>query len=44
LVDFQTVLQTQRTLLSAEDSLASGRTELSNDHVRLVKAMGGGWP
>ena len=42
-VDFQTVLQTQRTLLSAEDSLASGRTELSNDHVRLVKAMGGGW-
>ncbi|MDD2809066.1 efflux transporter outer membrane subunit [Rhodoferax sp.] len=43
LVDFQTVLQTQRTLLSAQDSLASLQAELSNDHVRLVKAMGGGW-
>jgi outer membrane protein TolC len=43
LVDFQTVLQTQRTLLSAQDSLASLQADLSSNHVRLIKAMGGGW-
>ncbi len=43
LIDFQTVLQTQRTLLSAQDSHANQQAQLSNDHVRLIKAMGGGW-
>ena len=43
LIDFQTVLQTQRTLLGAQDSLASVQADLSSDHVRLIKAMGGGW-
>ncbi len=43
LIDFQTVLQTQRTLLTAQDSRASLQAQLSNDHVRLIKAMGGGW-
>jgi NodT family efflux transporter outer membrane factor (OMF) lipoprotein len=43
LVDFQTVLQTQRTLLGAQDSVASLQADLSSDHVRLIKAMGGGW-
>ena len=43
LIDFQTVLQTQRTLLSAQDSVASIQADLSSDHVRLIKAMGGGW-
>jgi outer membrane protein TolC len=43
LVDFQTVLQTQRTLLSTQDSVASLQAEISADHVRLVKALGGGW-
>ncbi|MDD2924890.1 efflux transporter outer membrane subunit [Rhodoferax sp.] len=43
LIDFQTVLQTQRTLLSSQDSVASLQAELSADHVRLVKALGGGW-
>jgi len=43
LIDFQTVLQTQRTLLSAQDSVASLQAGISADHVRLVKAMGGGW-
>jgi len=43
LVDFQTVLQTQRTLLSAQDSLASARADQSADYVRLVKAVGGAW-
>ena len=43
LIDFQTVLQTQRTLLSAQDNVASLQAELSSGHVRLIKAMGGGW-
>jgi NodT family efflux transporter outer membrane factor (OMF) lipoprotein len=43
LIDFQTVLQTQRTLLSTQDSVASLQASISADHVRLVKAMGGGW-
>ncbi len=43
LIDFQTVLQTQRTLLSAQDSLAGTQADISADHVRLYKALGGGW-
>jgi multidrug efflux system outer membrane protein len=43
LIDFQTVLQTQRTLLTAQDSVASTSADLSADHVRLYKALGGGW-
>ncbi len=43
LVDFQTVLDTQRSLLSTQDSVASTQAELSADHVRLYKALGGGW-
>jgi NodT family efflux transporter outer membrane factor (OMF) lipoprotein len=43
LIDFQTVLQTQRSLLSAQDSVASLQAGLGADHVRLVKALGGGW-
>lgn len=43
LIDFQTVLQTQRTLLSAQDSVASTQANISAEHVRLYKALGGGW-
>lgn len=43
LIDFQTVLDTQRTLLNVQDSLASAQTELAINHVRLYKALGGGW-
>ena len=43
LVDFQTVLETQRTQLSTQDSVASASADLSADHVRLYKALGGGW-
>jgi len=43
LIDFQTVLDTQRTRLSAQDSVASTQAALSADHVRLYKALGGGW-
>lgn len=43
LVDFQTVLDTQRTLLNSQDSLANAEAAISNDHIRLYKALGGGW-
>ena len=43
LVDFQTVLDTQRTRLSTQDSVAGALADVSADHVRLYKALGGGW-
>jgi NodT family efflux transporter outer membrane factor (OMF) lipoprotein len=43
LVDFQVVLETQRTLLSTQDSVANANADVSSDHVRLYKALGGGW-
>jgi multidrug efflux system outer membrane protein len=43
LVDFQTVLQTQRTQLGAQGEVASVSADVSSDHVRLYKALGGGW-
>lgn len=43
LIDFRSVLETQRTLLSTQDSVESTRASLSSDHVRLYKALGGGW-
>jgi multidrug efflux system outer membrane protein len=43
LVDFQVVLQTQRTLLGTQDGLASAGADVSSDHVILYKALGGGW-
>lgn len=43
LIDFQTVLDTQRTLLNAQESVAISSAGLSTDYVRLYKALGGGW-
>ena len=43
LIDFQTVLDTQRTLLNVQDNVASAETDLATSHVRLYKALGGGW-
>ncbi len=43
LVDFQTVLETQRSQLSSQDSVASATVDVATDHVRLYKALGGGW-
>jgi NodT family efflux transporter outer membrane factor (OMF) lipoprotein len=43
LIDFQTVLETQRTRLGTQDSVASANASLGADHVRLYKALGGGW-
>ena len=43
LVDFQIVLETQRTQLGTQDALATAGADLSSDYVRLYKALGGGW-
>lgn len=43
LIDFLTVLDAQRTRLSAQDSLAISDAEIVSNLVRLYKALGGGW-
>lgn len=43
IIDFQAVLDTQRTVLSVEDALVSTRADASAAIVRLYKALGGGW-
>lgn len=42
-VDFQTMLDSERTVINAEDSHASVRLEVLNAAVDLYKAVGGGW-
>ncbi len=42
-VDFQKVLDTDRTRLSAEDGLASADADVLTAVVQLYKALGGGW-
>lgn len=44
LADFQQVLETQRTQLSAEDALATAQAAVLTSLVQLYKALGGGWP
>jgi NodT family efflux transporter outer membrane factor (OMF) lipoprotein len=41
--DFQKVLDTDRTRLSAEDGLASADADLLTAVIQLYKALGGGW-
>ena len=43
LIDFQTVLSTQQSLLTVQDTLASSEAEVTSDLIRLYKALGGGW-
>lgn len=43
LVDFQSVLETQRSLIGTQDSEASAKADIAADHVRLFKALGGSW-
>ena len=43
LIDFQSVLDTERSVLSIEDSLASTRADGISALIRLYKALGGGW-
>ncbi|MHB8110947.1 MAG: efflux transporter outer membrane subunit [Syntrophorhabdaceae bacterium] len=43
LIDFQAVLDSQRTLLSVKDNLATSQGAVIANLVRLYKALGGGW-
>lgn len=43
LTDFQTVLDTQRTVLTVEDSVAATKGDRMTALIQLYKALGGGW-
>ena len=43
LSDFRDVLDSQRSLLSLQDSVASSQAQVVTDLIRLYKALGGGW-
>ena len=42
-VDYQNMLDAERTLLSAEDSYATAKLEMLTAQVNLYRALGGGW-
>ncbi|GAB3551404.1 efflux transporter outer membrane subunit [Noviherbaspirillum agri] len=42
-IDFQTVLDTERSVLAIEDSLAAAQADGAAASIRLYKALGGGW-
>jgi len=42
-IDFQSVLDTERSVLTIEDSLASTRADGVLALIKLFKALGGGW-
>jgi multidrug efflux system outer membrane protein len=41
--DFLTVLDAERTLLSAQDLLAASETRTATTLIAVYKALGGGW-
>lgn len=43
LVDFQSVIDTQRSLLTLQDQLVTSDAQVAGNLVRLFKALGGGW-
>jgi NodT family efflux transporter outer membrane factor (OMF) lipoprotein len=43
LVSFQTVLDTQQSLLSTQDQLAISQAKVTSNLISLYKALGGGW-
>jgi NodT family efflux transporter outer membrane factor (OMF) lipoprotein len=43
LTSYQSVLDTERSLLSAEDGLTTTEAEATSALIRLYKALGGGW-
>lgn len=43
IVDFQVVLDTERSQLTAEDSLKTAEADRSTAFIQLYKALGGGW-
>ncbi len=44
LIDYQTLLNTQRSLLSAQNSQVQARLDVLTAMVQLYQALGGGWP
>ena len=42
-IDFQTLLDAQRTLFDTDDNLALARFDRLNAAVALIQALGGGW-
>ena len=43
LVDFQTLLEAQRTLLSLQDQVTQNEAQITINYINLYKALGGGW-
>ncbi len=43
LIDFQTVLDTERTVLTVEESLKGAEADNTTAVIQLYKALGGGW-
>ena len=43
LIDFQTVLDTERTVLTVEESLKEAQADNTTAVIQLYKALGGGW-
>jgi outer membrane protein, multidrug efflux system len=43
LIDFQTLLEAERSLLSSQDSRTTARAARATASVQLYKALGGGW-
>jgi NodT family efflux transporter outer membrane factor (OMF) lipoprotein len=43
LIDFQSLLETQKSLFSVEDNVAQSHGAVVTDLIRLYKALGGGW-
>jgi NodT family efflux transporter outer membrane factor (OMF) lipoprotein len=43
LIDFQSVLDAERTLLNAQDQLAQSKGQVTANVISLYKALGGGW-
>ncbi|MGC6328535.1 efflux transporter outer membrane subunit [Rhizorhabdus sp. FW153] len=43
LIDFQSLLDAQRTLLSSQDASATARATRATATIQLYKALGGGW-
>jgi NodT family efflux transporter outer membrane factor (OMF) lipoprotein len=43
LIDFQSVLDAERSLLTFQDQLAQSRGQVTSNLISLYKALGGGW-
>ncbi|MBU3078520.1 efflux transporter outer membrane subunit [Sphingomonas quercus] len=43
LIDFQSLLESERSLLSSQDGRATARADRARAYVQLYRALGGGW-